>query len=402
MGYLTLDPDVVKVSDTSIDSLNTNLFMGKSYYISGEDGDSVRFAIYYSLDSVYDSEDAEYDSACIPLESDLGDAEQELVKESTDELLKYYLGSDDIASETMRDALYETDMTTYSIDKYDLIVHSCIKPMLSFDDDKMSLVSFYLANREYQIVILDGDINDLDAVFKSMHFNSDFDKDYKEAKKELKKSTNWAEFMEKSTDEIGGSSSQSTEITSATTKPVETTASVVTTTQVTTEPAGVQPVASEGAYKVGIDVPAGDYIFYSDKYMGSSNSRWDYGGDIELRSSTASDADILEYTSVGTWAFMHLTDGQYIKISGCSMYPADYTEKIDKTFEGMYRVGIDIPAGEYKVSPDEDAIYATLSVYSSNDPVNRDTLDFQSVESSAYVTVQDGNYLFLEDCHIEQ
>lgn len=203
VGYLTLDPDVVEVSDTSIDSLNTNLFMGKSYYISGEDGDSVRFAIYYSPDSIYDSEDAEYDSACIPLESDLGDAEQELVKESTDELLKYYLGSDDIASETMRAALYETDMTTYSIDKHDLIVHSCIKPMLSFDDDKMSLASFYLANREYQIVILDGDINDLDAVFKSMHFNSDFDKDYKEAKKELKKSPNWAEFMEKSTDEIG-------------------------------------------------------------------------------------------------------------------------------------------------------------------------------------------------------
>lgn len=402
MGYLTLDPDVVKVSDTSIDSLNTNLFMGKSYYISDKDDSSVRFAIYYSPDSIYEPEEAEYGYGSIPLESDLGDDEQKLVKESIDDSLKYFLDSDSVASETMKDALYETDMTTYSIDKHDLIVHSCMKPMLDFNDDAVSLASFYLANREYQVVILNGNIDDLDSVFESMHFNSDFDKDYKEAKKELKKCPNWAEIRKKSIDKVKGSLSRSTTTTVVTTKSLETTTSVVTTTQAITEPAGVQPVAGEGAYKVGIDIPAGDYIFYSDKYMGSSNSRWDYGGDIELRSSTASDADILEYTSVGTWAFMHITDGQYIKLSGCSMYPADYTEKIDKTFEGMYRVGVDIPAGEYKVLPDKDAIYAVLSVYSSDDPVSRDTLDCQSVESSAYVTVQDGNYLFLEDCHIEQ
>lgn len=61
VGYLTLDSDVVKVSDTSIDSLDTNLPIGKFYYIGDKDDSPVRFAIYYSPDSMSDSEESKYD-----------------------------------------------------------------------------------------------------------------------------------------------------------------------------------------------------------------------------------------------------------------------------------------------------------------------------------------------------
>lgn len=189
VGYLILDSDVVKVSDMSIDSLNPNLSIGKSYYIGDKDNSSVRFAVYYSQDSVCDSEDSEYGFGCIPLESDLGEAEQKIVKESTDDFLRNYLGADSVA--------FETDMTTYSIDSHDLIVHSCHKPESNPDED-ISLASFYLANHEYQVVIHDGDIDDLNDVFESMHFNFDFDKDYKDAKKEFEKNPDWI-ASEKST-----------------------------------------------------------------------------------------------------------------------------------------------------------------------------------------------------------
>lgn len=191
VGYLDLDSDVVKASDASIDSLNSNLSIGKSYYIGDKDNPSVRFAIYYSPDSMYDcaSEESEYGFGYIPLESDLRKAEQKIVKESTDDFLRNYLGADSVA--------FETDMTTYSIDNHDLIVHSCHKQTSNPAED-ISLASFYLANHEYQVVIHDGDIDDLDDVFESMHFNSDFDKDYKEAKKEFEKNPDWVE-PEKST-----------------------------------------------------------------------------------------------------------------------------------------------------------------------------------------------------------
>lgn len=191
VGYLNLDSDVVKVSDTSIDSLNPNLSIGKSYYIGDKDSSFVRFAIYYSPDSMYDydSEESEYGFGCISLESDLGEDEQKIVKESTDDFLRNYLGADSVAS--------ETDMTTYAIDNHDLIVHSCDKSTSNPDED-ISLASFYLANREYQVVIHDGDIDDLNDVFESMHFNSDFDKAYKDAKKEFEKNPDWV-APEKST-----------------------------------------------------------------------------------------------------------------------------------------------------------------------------------------------------------
>lgn len=191
VGYLNLDSDVVEASDASIDSLNSNLSIGKSYYIGDKDNSSVRFAIYYSPDSMYDydSEESEYGFWCIPLESDLGEAEQKIVKEGTDDFLRNYLDADSVA--------FETDMTTYSIDSHDLIVHSCHKSTSNPDED-ISLASFYLANHEYQVVIHDGDIDDLDDVFESMHFNSDFDKDYKEAKKEFEKNPDWV-APEKST-----------------------------------------------------------------------------------------------------------------------------------------------------------------------------------------------------------
>lgn len=193
VGYLNLDSDVVKASDASIDSLNTNLTTGKSYYIDDKDDSSVKFAIYYSSDSMYDydSEESEYGFGCIPLESDLLETQQKIVEESTIDFLKSHL---DKVSEsgTMEDALYETDMTTYSVDNHDLIVHSCHKSTSSPDED-ISLASFYLANREYQVVISNGNIDDLNDVFESMHFTSDFDKDYDEAKKEFERNPEWVE-----------------------------------------------------------------------------------------------------------------------------------------------------------------------------------------------------------------
>lgn len=193
VGYLILDSDVVKVSDTSIDSLNTKLSICKSYYIDDKDDSSVKFAIYYSSDSMYDydSEESEYGFGCIPLESDLGETQQKIVEESTNDFLKSYLDKSS-ESGTMEDALYETDMTTYSVDNHDLIVHSCHKSTSSPDED-ISLASFYLANREYQVVIPNGNIDVLNDVFESMHLTSDFDKDYEEAKKEFERNPEWVE-----------------------------------------------------------------------------------------------------------------------------------------------------------------------------------------------------------------
>jgi hypothetical protein len=61
----------------------------------------------------------------------------------------------------------------------------------------------------------------------------------------------------------------------------------------------------------------------------------------------------------------------------------------------MYRAGRDIPAGEYKLTCDDGMGY--YCIYNDTnapfDIVNNDLFD-----SSAYVTVKDGQYLVLSRC----
>ncbi len=51
-------------------------------------------------------------------------------------------------------------------------------------------------------------------------------------------------------------------------------------------------------------------------------------------------------------SIVDLADGQYFQLKGASMYPIEFYDPIEKTEfkDGMYRVGIDMPAGEYKVT----------------------------------------------------
>lgn len=155
----------------------------------------------------------------------------------------------------------------------------------------------------------------------------------------------------------------------------------------------VEPVASEGSYRVGEDVPAGDYIIYADDYTGiDTGSHFVSGGEFEVRESTSADANLVLYDGVDTFMFVTITDGQYLKLDRCSMYPIDYTDKIDTTKEGGFRVGTDIPAGEYKVVEDDDdevLSYPVISVYSSYASMT-DLVTCQDVSGSGYIEVKDG------------
>ena len=83
-------------------------------------------------------------------------------------------------------------------------------------------------------------------------------------------------------------------------------------------------------------------------------------------------------------------------LTGCTAYPAscvsDGTIKNDNLSGGMYKVGVDIDAGEYKVTPDGNGYYEV-------DSSSAGTLDAivanENFSSDVYVTVSDGQYLKL-------
>ena len=142
-------------------------------------------------------------------------------------------------------------------------------------------------------------------------------------------------------------------------------------------------------YKVGADIPAGEYyIKCTSTYMA-----------YFAISSDSSDNSIIENENFYGHHFVTLENGQYFTItrSQCTAVK-NITLKVDLTDieAGMYRVGTDIPAGEYKVV-NVSTSSAYFAVY-DNSKATRKIRKNDNFEGSEYITVYSGEYLYLKNC----
>lgn len=144
-----------------------------------------------------------------------------------------------------------------------------------------------------------------------------------------------------------------------------------------------------GMYKVGSDLPAGEYLFMAV----SGRSAY------VCVSSDSNQDDILENELFTHSFFVTVEDGDYLEASSCAFARADEVYLIindDGTFEeGMYRVGIDIPAGEYKLTTDDGSGY--YCIYNDTD-APFDIVSNDLFDTSTYVTVKEGQYLSISSC----
>lgn len=152
------------------------------------------------------------------------------------------------------------------------------------------------------------------------------------------------------------------------------------------------PVYSTGQYKVGADIPAGVYYIYADtdKWYSSCKLTKDANGN-----------DYVLYESISTNYIVEIRDGEYFELNDSYAIPYEYAPvaepKDGYLYEGFYVVGVDIPAGEYRVEAYEDAIWASFSIYANL----RDKLeDYESVEGKRYIELEEGQYVKLSDCKI--
>ena len=143
---------------------------------------------------------------------------------------------------------------------------------------------------------------------------------------------------------------------------------------------------ADGMYKVGADIPAGEYILKP-----SATAYYQVATD-----STGALESIISTDNFSGTRYITVSEGQYLTLTGCTAYPASYvsdgTIKNDNLSGGMYKVGVDIDAGEYKVTPDGSGYYEV-------DSSSAGTLDVivanENFSSDVYVTVADGQYLKL-------
>ncbi|NLW90966.1 MAG: hypothetical protein GXY34_05135 [Syntrophomonadaceae bacterium] len=145
-----------------------------------------------------------------------------------------------------------------------------------------------------------------------------------------------------------------------------------------------------GMYKVGSDIPAGEYVLATNA-----------GGYFAVTSdSSGSFESILANDNFSNRSIVTVSDGQYLELKGCKAYPFAEAPAIDKSGgvleSGMYKVGIDIPAGEYKVESDGGYIEVSSSSNHNLDSITTN----DNFEGTKYITVSDGQYLKVNNVKI--
>lgn len=144
---------------------------------------------------------------------------------------------------------------------------------------------------------------------------------------------------------------------------------------------------TEGNYRVGTDIPAGDYCALQT--AGNNGYYCIY--------NNTSKNDIIDNDIFYNQAFFRVADGQYLNISRCKIALAsDATLSIQPDADGFYgpgeyRVGIDIPAGEYQFAATNQNNTGYYCTYSDITKENID--DNEIFKANAYYTVHTGQIL---------
>ena len=159
-------------------------------------------------------------------------------------------------------------------------------------------------------------------------------------------------------------------------------------------PVEQQPVAQDepknyfanGQFKVGVDLPAGEYLAVGTGY-------------VEVAKSSSGDVFgiLVNDNLIDEQRYVVVADGEYVKLMGdLKLYPANIAPKLDtsgKLQAGQYKVGVDIRAGEYKIALGGGGYFAltkdTRHAYVKN--------QFTNEGGQFYITVADGQYLQIKN-----
>lgn len=143
---------------------------------------------------------------------------------------------------------------------------------------------------------------------------------------------------------------------------------------------------SSGMYKVGSDLPAGEYVLIGSGYF-SVNS--DSSGTL---------SSIIANDNFVNNSIISVSDGQYLTVKNAVFYNISLNPDVSTSGEGMFKVGVHIPAGEYKLIATSSSGYCEVSSSSSHNLsaiVSNDNFTGEK-----YISVKNGQYLKLRNCKI--
>lgn len=142
-----------------------------------------------------------------------------------------------------------------------------------------------------------------------------------------------------------------------------------------------------GTYKVGSDIPAGEYYIRVTGLSCYYQVAADSSGTLD---------SIITNGNISSNAYQTVVDGQYLQVSDGEFTLASNMQgmtKLERYPDGMYKVGVDIDAGEYKITAGTSGCY--FAVLSSSNGTLDDIISNQNLDAGVgdYITVTDGQYL---------
>lgn len=160
-----------------------------------------------------------------------------------------------------------------------------------------------------------------------------------------------------------------------------------------TEEAKKDKYINAGMYKVGTDISAGECLIYSDGSLAYFQVSKDSSGSLE---------SIITNDNFQGTRYVTVKDGQYLELRDSRMLPVSeapvQNPQNGQYVDGMYKVGRDIKAGEYKVAASGTTAYYEVTSNSGGGIESIVTND--NFEGEKYVTIKDGQYIKLNGCTI--
>ncbi|MBR1806919.1 MAG: hypothetical protein IJ774_11130 [Selenomonadaceae bacterium] len=143
---------------------------------------------------------------------------------------------------------------------------------------------------------------------------------------------------------------------------------------------------ANGQFKVGTDLPVGEYLAVGTGYVEVATSP-EGGNSIVVNDNI-----------VSAQRYVTAQAGEYVKLQGdIKLYPASSAPKIDasngKIPTGQFKCGTDITAGEYKITLDKDGYFAVTKTTGRDFVKNQ----FAPEGGSFYATVVDGQFLQIKN-----
>jgi len=149
-------------------------------------------------------------------------------------------------------------------------------------------------------------------------------------------------------------------------------------------------------YAVGTKFPEGEYKIFRDSYSGLGYCKV-INSITESNDKTRDDIVNFVYVTISENQYLILENACAVSINDVKPYVPDGRICV----QGMYKVGFDIPPGEYNLKLEKGYRKGTYTI-SKDSPYEDDSIIYtNSFKTEAYVTVTDGQYLNLRGCYLE-